>query len=91
MRNLQFAFARGAALGINLPDTAERLWEKSYGNVNKEEWDKWRESGLNLPRMPPTALKIRPHAENLLPVVVEFVHRFRPHLENELRAAIDGL
>jgi hypothetical protein len=89
--NLQFAVVRGLALGITLPEVAHRLWEQSHGDVNREQWDQWREDGLNLPAAPPEKLPIQSHAGNVVPLVLEFVHNFRPQHESELSSVLESL
>jgi len=79
--NLQFAIARGVALGIYFPDLVQELWQGSHGPIDPGEWQQARNAGLDLPESLPEPISLEKEASAAKPLLVEFQRRFRPDLE----------
>jgi hypothetical protein len=87
-RWLQSVTSEGIALGMWLPELAEKLWRNSYalprGEKELQEWAAWRSYGLNLPETPPAPESLEAAEARVVSYIVPYISQRWPEMLQEL-------
>jgi len=85
-KNLHGAVSVGIGFGSAFAELTERLWKAVYERpIDRNEWQKWRNAGLDIGDELPEPLPLAKRQEQLLSLVELFVSKARPELLPQFR------
>ena len=73
----------GMGFGLEFPDETRDIYRNTYEAFDEESWEQAHQSGLDIPENP-TVYPFEQRENDALSLVAEYVHEFRPELEDSL-------
>jgi hypothetical protein len=80
----------GIAFGSTYPDLAEKLWTNTYCRIDTKAWTEAWQSGLDIPRQPPTPVTLQERIAQLMPFVRDYIREHNLDLLNVLAPESDA-
>ncbi|MBI15845.1 MAG: hypothetical protein CL782_06360 [Chloroflexi bacterium] len=73
----------GFGFGLEFPEQTRHMYKNAYEDIDLDEWELMHNSGLNIPKNP-TIYPIEQRENDILTHIAEYVHEYRPELEDSL-------
>ena len=74
----------GFAFGLEFPEETRDMYRNAYEKLDKEEWALYYNAGLNISKNPPPIYTLEQRENEILTRIAEYVHEYRPELEDSL-------